>query len=108
MAVSNKKFIVLTIFALPFQKLRFTVEYEFSGFTQNFIQVFIYRFQVQRLGSMRIVFKELWKEERLHMFTKGLSARLVQSAAASFSIILGYETIKRFAINEEYKHLVRW
>lgn len=42
------------------------------------------------------------------MFFKGLSARLVQSAVFSFSIILGYETIKRVAINDQYKHLVRW
>lgn len=50
----------------------------------------------------------LWTEERMHMFAKGLSARLVQSAVFSFSIILGYETIKRIAINDQYKHLVKW
>lgn len=57
---------------------------------------------------MRLAFTELWAEERMHMFFKGLSARLVQSAAFSFSIILGYETIKRVSINEQYKHLVKW
>lgn len=57
---------------------------------------------------MRRAFTELWAEEGLHMFFKGLSARLVQSAAFSFSIILGYETIKRIAINDEFKHLIRW
>lgn len=42
------------------------------------------------------------------MFTKGLSARLVQSIMFSFSIILGYETIKRVSVKEEYKHHVKW
>lgn len=57
---------------------------------------------------MRSAFSELWAEEKLRMFFKGLSARLVQSAVFSFSIILGYETIKRIAINEQYRDRVRW
>lgn len=65
-------------------------------------------FKVQRLDSINLAFRMLWTEEHLHMFFKGLSARLVQSAVFSFSIILGYETIKRVAINDQYKHLVRW
>ncbi|KAL5288866.1 SLC25A44 family protein [Megaselia abdita] len=83
-----------------------------GGFTTTIItnplDIVRARLQVQRQASIKVVFKSLWKEEHFHMFTKGLSARLAQSAAASFSIILGIETIKRFAINEEYKHLVRW
>lgn len=57
---------------------------------------------------MRTAFTELWAEEHMRMFVKGLSARLVQSAAYSFSIILGYETIKRLSINEQYRNQVRW
>lgn len=57
---------------------------------------------------MRVAFQELWREEHLHCFFKGLSARLVQSAAFSFSIILGYETIKRIAVEEQYKQQIRW
>lgn len=64
--------------------------------------------KVQRLDSIRSAFTELWAEEKLRMFFKGLSARLVQSAVFSFSIILGYETIKRISINDQYKHQVRW
>lgn len=52
--------------------------------------------------------KSLWLEERLGIFTKGLSARLVQSVMFSFFIILGYESIKRLSVREEYKHTVRW
>lgn len=83
-----------------------------GGFTTTIItnplDIVRARLQVQRLDSMFSAFKVLWVEERLQMFTKGLSARLVQSACFSFSIILGYETIKRFSITDEYKSYIRW
>ncbi|KAJ6637879.1 Solute carrier family 25 member 44 [Pseudolycoriella hygida] len=83
-----------------------------GGFTTTIItnplDIIRARLQVQRLDSMRSAFTELWAEEKLRMFFKGLSARLVQSAVFSFSIILGYETIKRISIDDQYKHLVRW
>lgn len=66
------------------------------------------RMQVQRLQNMGSAFKDLWREEGLYMFSKGLSARLIQSATFSFGIILGYETIKRISVKEEYKEHVRW
>lgn len=84
----------------------------FGGFTTtiltNPLDIVRARLQVQRLDSMKRAFTELWTEEGMHMFVKGLSARLVQSAAFSFSIILGYETIKRVSVNEQYKHMVKW
>lgn len=83
-----------------------------GGFTTTIItnplDIVRARLQVQRLDSMFSAFRILWIEEGLHMFTKGLSARLVQSACFSFSIILGYETIKRVSITEEYKSYIRW
>ncbi|XP_012061656.1 PREDICTED: solute carrier family 25 member 44 [Atta cephalotes] len=83
-----------------------------GGFTTTIItnplDIVRARLQVQRLDSMLSAFRILWIEEGLHMFSKGLSARLVQSACFSFSIILGYETIKRVSITEEYKNYVRW
>ncbi|CAG9853829.1 unnamed protein product [Phyllotreta striolata] len=66
------------------------------------------RLQVQRIGSMRCAFRDLWVEEGFRMFTKGLTARLIQSATFSFSIIIGYETIKRISVKEEYKQYVKW
>lgn len=66
------------------------------------------RLQVQRTNSMLNTCKLLWIEEGVWMFSKGLSARLVQSVMFSFSIILGYETIKRFSLKSEYKERVRW
>ncbi|CAD7084908.1 unnamed protein product [Hermetia illucens] len=84
----------------------------FGGFTTtiltNPLDILRARLQVQRIDSMKTAFRELWMEEKLNIFCKGLTARLVQSAAQSFSIILGYETIKRISVNEQYKHLVRW
>uniref|UniRef100_A0A6P7FR27 Solute carrier family 25 member 44 n=1 Tax=Diabrotica virgifera virgifera TaxID=50390 RepID=A0A6P7FR27_DIAVI len=83
-----------------------------GGFTTtiltNPLDVVRARLQVQRIGSMRTAFRDLWVEEGVHMFTKGLSARLIQSATFSFSIIIGYETIKRISVNEEYKQFVKW
>ena len=52
--------------------------------------------------------KTLWSEEKFGMFTKGLSARLVQSILFSFLTILSYESLKRWSLLEEYKGLVRW
>lgn len=66
------------------------------------------RLQVQRTNSFAETFRGLWQEEGLWMFSKGLSARLVQSVCFSFSIILGYETIKRLSVKEEFKDHVRW
>uniref|UniRef100_T1J0N7 Solute carrier family 25 member 44 n=1 Tax=Strigamia maritima TaxID=126957 RepID=T1J0N7_STRMM len=66
------------------------------------------RIQVHRLHSFSTAFQTLWAEEGLRIFTKGLSARLVQSIAFSFMIILGYESIKRFSINDEYKDQIKW
>jgi len=66
------------------------------------------RLQVQRLDSFNQAFWILWKEEGLHMFAKGLSARVIMSTCYSFFIVLGYETVKRISIKDEYKEQVRW
>ncbi|XP_039281789.1 solute carrier family 25 member 44-like isoform X2 [Nilaparvata lugens] len=66
------------------------------------------RLQVQRTNSILKTSKALWMEEGMWMFSKGLSARLVQSVCFSASIILGYETIKRISVRQEYKDMVRW
>lgn len=83
-----------------------------GGFTTtlftNPLDIVRARLQVQRLDSIPQTFNILWAEERMRIFTKGLSARLVQSACFSFAIILGYESIKRVSVNEEYKKQIRW
>lgn len=66
------------------------------------------RLQVQRTGSFAQTFRTLWAEEQLGIFTKGLSPRLFQSVVFSFMIILGYESVKRVSVSEEFKEEVRW
>ncbi|KAK3868094.1 hypothetical protein Pcinc_026485 [Petrolisthes cinctipes] len=66
------------------------------------------RLQVQRMGGFGHTFGVLWGEERLGIFTKGLSPRMIQSIVFSFTIILGYESVKRFSVSDEYKEEVRW
>ena len=70
-------------------------------------KLFMCCFQVENAKFFQTVFK-LWKEERFGMFTKGMSARIIQSCIYSIFIISPYETIKRLSIKDEYKHLVRW
>ena len=54
------------------------------------------------------IMKELWQEERMNVFKKGLTARLSHSCVYSLFIIFGYETVKRLSLKEEYKGQVRW
>lgn len=66
------------------------------------------RLQVQRLDSIGQTFRILWREERFYMFTKGLTARIIMSTFYSFSIILGYESVKRWSVKEQYREQIRW
>ena len=59
-------------------------------------------------GSFRVTVGQLWEEDGVWMVTKGLSARLIHSITFSLFIILGYETIKRWSLLDEYKDRVRW
>ncbi|KAK7497826.1 hypothetical protein BaRGS_00010960 [Batillaria attramentaria] len=78
-----------------------------SALITNPLDVIRARMQVEG-NSMKETVNTLWEEEGMWMVTKGLSARLVQSVTFSFFIILGYETIKRWSLLEEYKDKVRW
>lgn len=64
--------------------------------------------QVQRLPSFPKTFSILWQEEGYRFITKGLSARMFQSGVFSVFIILGYESIKRLSLNEDYQDQIRW
>ncbi|XP_068248637.1 solute carrier family 25 member 44 [Palaemon carinicauda] len=66
------------------------------------------RLQVHRTGGFGHTFRLLWQEEQIRIFTKGLSPRMFQSCIFSFMIILGYESVKRLSISDEYKANVRW
>jgi len=83
-----------------------------SGFTgailMNPIDIIRSRVQVNRKRSFMETFRILWNEEKLGIFRKGLSARCTQSIIFSLSIILGYETIKRLGVKEDFKDRVSW
>ncbi|UJR37418.1 hypothetical protein I4U23_030122 [Adineta vaga] len=67
------------------------------------------RIQVERERRTVIqIMNELWHEERLKVFTKGLTARLSHSCIYSLFIIFGYETVKRISLKEEYRNQIRW
>ncbi|XP_075528217.1 solute carrier family 25 member 44 [Dermacentor variabilis] len=83
-----------------------------SGITVCFItnpmDVVRARIQVQRMNSVTETFWQLWTEERMRMFQIGLSARVMQSVISSFLLALGYETLKRWSVHDEYKDKIRW
>jgi len=65
------------------------------------------RVQVQR-RSIPETIKVLWREERFRMFAKGLTARMTSSVIYSVAIILGYESVKKMTVLDEYKSKVVW
>lgn len=64
--------------------------------------------QVHRPSSYKSAVKYLWKEDRWRVLNKGLTARLVQSCISSALIVIGYETMKRVSLYDEYRDQVRW
>ena len=73
-----------------------------------FLITFYMTLQVSGTGTLYSTLSELWKYEGMGLFTKAITARMTQSAMFSFSIILGYETVKRWSLLEEHKDEVRW
>jgi len=73
----------------------------------NAFDVIRVNIQVRRMRFFKAL-TSLWQQDGLHLFYKGLSARLPQSAISSACIAFGYETVKRYSIREEYKDKVRW
>ena len=65
------------------------------------------RVQVQR-KSIPETLRVLWLEEGFRMFAKGLTARMTSSAIYSVAIILGYESVKKMTVLDEYKDKVVW
>lgn len=64
--------------------------------------------QVHRPSSYQSAVKYLWKEDKWRIFTKGLTARLTQSCLSSGLVVIGYETLKRYSLDEKYRDQVRW
>ena len=74
-----------------------------ANFITNPLDVMRTRMQVtkQRESSITVL-KILWAEDNYKLFYKGLTARLSYSCFYSFLIILGYETVKKLSLKEEY------
>ncbi|XP_015784950.1 solute carrier family 25 member 44 [Tetranychus urticae] len=65
-------------------------------------------FQIQRLDSYSATVRKLWKDEHLGLFYKGLSPRITQSCLSSVFVSIGYETMKRLSLREEYEDKIKW
>ncbi|XP_071943367.1 solute carrier family 25 member 44-like isoform X2 [Antedon mediterranea] len=80
-----------------------------AGFTATTVTnpMDIVRTRLQVLGGDSIIgsFKNLFHEEGLKGFTKGLSARYLATVPTSLIIVLGYETLKRVSLRSELKEL---
>lgn len=53
--------------------------------------------------SFSTVVRDLWEQDGSRLFVRGLTARLSYSCLYSFFIILGYETVKKASLKEEYQ-----
>lgn len=73
----------------------------------NPLDVLRVNIQVQRIPFFKAL-KTLWLQDGIHLFYKGLSARLPQSMISSAFVAFGYETSKRYSLKTEYKEKVRW
>ena len=65
------------------------------------------RVQVQRKPIPETI-RWLWETEGVRLFKKGLTARMLASSIYSVCVILGYETVKKYSVYDEYKDKVRW
>lgn len=80
-----------------------------SSLLTNPLDVCRTRIQVEQVRRRVLpIMRELWQQEGLNVFTKGLTARLSHSCVYSLFIIFGYETVKRVSLKEEYRGQVRW
>ncbi|KAA3677494.1 uncharacterized protein DEA37_0013036 [Paragonimus westermani] len=58
-------------------------------------------------SPLRDCVRALWVTEGLRWFTKGLSARLLQTGIFSFWLMLIYEPVKMFCLKDEFREQFR-
>jgi solute carrier family 25 protein 44 len=73
----------------------------------NPLEVLRIRIQVHRTGYVE-TFRRLMVFEGARVFTKGLAPRVINNGIYSFLIMLGYESVKRFAIKDELQGSITW
>ncbi|GFY45272.1 solute carrier family 25 member 44 [Trichonephila inaurata madagascariensis] len=85
---------------------------QLSGITvaviTNPLDVIRARIQVHRMNSFSNALSVIWCEEGMSFLSKGLSARIIQTFFSSFFVVLGYETLKRWSVYDQYKDQIRW
>lgn len=79
---------ITSILTTPFDAIRARMQVENTRFVETGIR--------------------LLREERGAILMKALTPRLIQSITASFFVILGYESIKRFSLLPQYQHCIIW
>ncbi|OWF36374.1 solute carrier family 25 member 44-like [Mizuhopecten yessoensis] len=73
----------------------------------NSMELVRVRMQVGR-SDFKDTVKKTWREEGLGIFTKGLTARIINVVPFSFLIMTSYSTIKHLSLKDEYKEQVHW
>uniref|UniRef100_S4RV58 Solute carrier family 25 member 44b n=1 Tax=Petromyzon marinus TaxID=7757 RepID=S4RV58_PETMA len=101
MAPSNCPHLVLQAVAGPMASVTASV-------LTNPMDVIRTRLQVEGRSSILEALRQLWAQEGMWGFTKGLSARIASSAPTSMLVVLGYETLKRLSLRTELVHTRHW
>jgi solute carrier family 25 protein 44 len=77
-----------------------------SNIITNPLDVIRARMQISKDRQSYVEIVNLvWQQERFNLFFKGLTARLTHSMLYSFFIMLGYESVKKMSLKDEYKEL---
>jgi len=74
-----------------------------SAVLTNTLDVIRTRIQVGGSRSSKKVLLKLWREEGLGIFVKGLTARMLHMSSNSLLVIIGYETVKKWSVKDEFK-----
>ncbi|KAK6729729.1 hypothetical protein RB195_006654 [Necator americanus] len=77
-----------------------------STICTNPMEMFRIRLQVHRT-SYRDTLARMIRNEQHHIFTKGLTPRLISNSIYSCIVMVGYEIVKRFCVLPEYKDMVK-
>ncbi|CAB3409612.1 unnamed protein product [Caenorhabditis bovis] len=78
-----------------------------STIATNPMELFRIRVQVHR-SSYPKTLKTMLTDEKMAIFTKGLTPRLIANSIYSGLVVVGYEIVKRLCVKEEYKERIKW
>ncbi|XGW19293.1 hypothetical protein V3C99_003265 [Haemonchus contortus] len=78
-----------------------------STICTNPMEMFRIRLQVHRSDYVDTLARIL-RNEKQHIFTKGLAPRLISNSIYSCVVMVGYEVVKRFCVLPEFQDRVKW